>query len=233
MRPLTDFVPKPLLKVKGIPLLTHHLLAFERAGYDRAVINTAWLEHKIVSFYSKNSLDRDQLLSSQVSLVFSKEGADFGFALETAGGILRAMPYLENIFWAIAGDIYIPGFEFKIDHLTKLSNSPFLAHLFLVPNPPHNPKGDFALGPGGVALDPIGQGVAAEKLTYSSVGLFKKSFFQHPINTIEPGNPRGIKAPLAPLLRHAMSLGLVSAEILKNEWTDVGTPERLEQLNNS
>ena len=231
MRPLTDSLPKPLLKVRGVPLLTHHLLAFERAGYERAHINTCWLEEKIVSFYSQSANYREHLLSTQMSLSFSTEGADFGFALETAGGIIRALPKLENIFWAVAGDIYIPGFDFKTEYATKLSNSPFLAHLFLVPNPPHNPNCDFALGSNGIALNLTGGGEQLEKFTYSSIGLFKKSFFQHPINSIEPGNPSGIKAPLAPLLRQAMSLGLVSAELMTSEWTDVGTPERLAQLN--
>jgi MurNAc alpha-1-phosphate uridylyltransferase len=97
-----------------------------------------------------------------------------------------------------------------------------LAHLFLVPNPPHNPKGDFGLRPDGIALNQ-----APVKYTYSTIGLYRKALFA----SLPAGNPQGLKAPLAPLLRAAMDNGQVSAEIYTGPWTDVGTPERLAQLN--
>ena len=97
-----------------------------------------------------------------------------------------------------------------------------LAHIVLVPNPQHNPKGDFGLRPDGVAMNR-----ADVKFTYSTIGLYRKGLFA----SLPAGNPQGLKAPLAPLLRAAMDNGEVSAELYTGAWTDVGTPARLEQLN--
>src|SRR5262249_18215845 len=136
MRPLTDRTPKPLLPVRGKPLIEWHLRALARAGIADVVIDTAWLEEQIVQ----------QLGPAEwPGLVISREGRDFGGALETAGGIARALPWLQECFWLLGGDVYAPQFEFSREALERFAASGRLAHIFLVPNPPHNAKGDFAL----------------------------------------------------------------------------------------
>lgn len=231
MRPLTDSKPKPLLSVRGVPLLSHHLRAFLLAGYSKVVINTAWLEEKIVDYYG-DSFSWPELEGSRIHIEYSKEGADFGGALETAGGVIRAQPLLDSAFWAVAGDVFIPGFQFSNDIYERFVRSPQLAHLFLVPNPPHNLKGDFGLSAEGLAMN-LQPNDLRPTYTYSSVGLFKKALFQAPFSLIKTGNPQGIKAALAPLLRQAMDQNLISAELLNSNWTDVGTPERLAALNSA
>jgi MurNAc alpha-1-phosphate uridylyltransferase len=233
MRPLTDTTPKPLLTVNGVPLLSYHIRALADSGYGNAIINTAWLEDQIISYYSlssSNSTSEVAEILNNFEITFSREGSDFGYALETAGGIIRTLSRLERCFWAIAGDIYVPGFDFHPSHMVKFENSPYLAHLFLVPNPAHNPRGDFGISANGAALN-LNKDSKEEKFTYSSIGLYKKTFFEPPINTIAVGNVEGVNVALAPLLRTAMDLGLVSAELLLSPWTDVGTPSRLHQLN--
>ena len=113
MRPLTDHTPKPLLAVQGLPLLQWHLQALAQAGVARAVINTAWLGEQISDRFSsffvpKGALDKRK----QLSISYSHEGLDFGCALETAGGIARALPRLGPIFWLAAGDVFAPDFRF-------------------------------------------------------------------------------------------------------------------------
>lgn len=156
----------------------------------------------------------------------SREGHDFGRALETAGGIARALPLLDEVFWVLAGDVFTPGFVFSQGHVARFAASGQLAHLWLVPNPPHNPGGDFGLSPAGLALNR-----APERFTYATIGLYRRALFEAPHCTLPPGNPDGISAPLAPLLRAAMDNGLVSAELYTGAWTDVGTPARLAELN--
>ena len=211
MRPLTDSCPKPLLQVGGKPLMQYHVEALHRAGFSRLVTNTAWLGEKIESHFA------DQL-------TYSHEGRDFGGALETAGGIARALPLLDDPFWLVGGDVYVPGFEFSRAALERFAMGGKLAHLILVANPPHNPHGDFGLRADGLALN-----VAANKYTYSTLGMYRKALF----DPIPAGNPQGIKTPLAPLLRAAIDNGQVTAEIHTGPWTDVGTPERLAQLNSA
>ena len=160
-------------------------------------------------------------------MAWSHEGQDFGYALETAGGIARALPLLGDLFWVIAGDVFVPGFPFSVDSVARFAASDALAHLWLVPNPAHNPDGDFGLSPAGLALN-IRDG---ERLTFSTIGLYRRALFEPPWCNILPGNPQGTAAPLAPLLRKAMDAGRVSAERYTGAWTDVGTPERLAQLN--
>ena len=218
MRPLTDSCPKPLLQVRGKPLLQYHLEALARGRIGDVVVNTAWLGEQIEARFGTPPLE-----AGQPRIVYSHEGRDFGGALETAGGIARALPLLADAFWLLAGDIYAPGFEFDADALSRFAAGDKLAHLFLVPNPEHNPKGDFGLRPDGVAL-----GRAPLQDTYSTIGLYRKGLFA----SLPVGNPQGLKAPLVPLLRAAMDNAQVSAEIYTGPWTDVGTPDRLAQLNN-
>jgi MurNAc alpha-1-phosphate uridylyltransferase len=226
MRPLTDDCPKPLLKVHGKPLMQYHLEALDRAGLRDVVINTAWLGHQIESLFGlQPRWDGGLPLSNQeqMSIRYSHEGRDFGGALETAGGIARALPLLDDAFWLVGGDVYVPGFEFSRPALERFAAGGRLAHLFLVPNPPHNPKGDFGLRPDGLALNRTD----GPRYTYSTIGMYRKALF----DSLPDGNPQGIKAPLAPLLRAAMDNGQVTAQIHTGPWTDVGTPERLAQLN--
>jgi MurNAc alpha-1-phosphate uridylyltransferase len=233
MRPLTDTSPKPLLPVQGKPLMQWPLEALARGGCTSVVVNTAWLGEQISNTFGSHftlqrpSNKREQLSNSeQTALVYSHEGLDFGGALETAGGIVRALPLLGEIFWVLAGDVFAPDFVFSQDAVDRFAASGKLAHLWLVPNPAHNPKGDFGMSSAGLALNR-----AEVKYTYSTIGLYRRQLFAPPYCAIPAGNAHGIKAPLAPLLRAAMDNGLVSAELYSGAWTDVGTPERLQTLN--
>jgi MurNAc alpha-1-phosphate uridylyltransferase len=215
MRPLTDTCPKPLLAVHGKPLLQYHLDAFARAGYRDVVVNTAWLGDQLEARFGSGDRPR---------IVWSREGRDFGGALETAGGIARALPLLAEVFWLVAGDVYAPQFEFGRDAMARFEASGKLAHVVLVPNPPQHPQGDFGLRPDGLALSH-----APQQFTYSTIGLYRQAFFA----SMPHGNPHGVKGTLAPLLRAAMDNGQVTAEIHTGAWADVGTPQRLAQLNAS
>jgi MurNAc alpha-1-phosphate uridylyltransferase len=215
MRPLTDACPKPLLEVHGKPLLQYHLEAFGREGFRDVVVNTAWLEEQIAARFGS-------WMADGTVIHYSHEGRDFGGALETAGGILRALPLLDDVFWLVAGDVFMPEFRFTREALRRFADGGKLAHLFLVPNPEHNPKGDFGLSPEGLALNGPDQ-----RLTYSTTGLFRKALF----DGLPAGNPEGLKLSLAPLLRAAIDRKQVTAEPYAGGWTDVGTPQRLDSLN--
>ena len=231
MRPLTDSTPKPLLQVQGRPLLQWHLQALANAGVSRVVINTAWLGEQIPAYFSdKNGVKPIWDKRKQLSISYSQEGVDFGGALETAGGIARALPQLGPVFWLAAGDVFAPDFVFDSAAVQAFAASDQLAHLWLVPNPAHNPRGDFGLSSQGLALN-LPADDPAPRYTYSTIALLRAELFAPPWCDIPPGNPLGVKAPLAPLLRRAMDAGRVSASLYGGRWTDVGTPERLAELN--
>lgn len=229
MRPLTDTVPKPLLQVGGKALLQWHVDGLARGGFNDLLINTAWLGEQIPVLLGETPRSNS---SQTLSIAYSHEGLDFGYALETAGGIVRLLPLLGDIFWVLAGDVYAPDFEFTLQAVQRFARSDKLAHLWLVPNPEHNPAGDFGLKP-----DPDAPGCqlalnrAATQYTYSTIGLYRRELFTHPWCDIPSGNPLGIKTPLAPLLRRAVDNQRISAELYSGSWTDVGTPERLALLN--
>ena len=233
MRPLTDSTPKPLLQVQGRPLLQWHLQALANAGVSRVVINTAWLGEQIPAYFSdKNGVKPIWDKRKQLSISYSQEGVDFGGALETAGGIARALPQLGPVFWLAAGDVFAPDFVFDSAAVQAFATSGQLAHLWLVPNPAHNPRGDFGLSPEGLALN-LPPESTQPRYTYSTIALLRAALFAPPWCDIPPGNPQGLAAPLAPLLRRAMDNGRVSATLYTGPWTDVGTPQRLEELNAS
>ena len=231
MRPLTDTCPKPLLEVQGLPLLQWHLQALAQAGVDRAVINTAWLGEQISEQFSSHfGLQGAPDKRHQLSISYSHEGVDFGGALETAGGIARALPQLGPVFWLAAGDVFAPDFVFDAQAVQAFKASGHLAHLWLVPNPAHNPRGDFGLSAAGLALN-LPADDPAPRYTYSTIALLRAELLAAPWCDIPPGNPAGMAVPLAPLLRRAMDQGRVGASIYTGRWTDVGTPERLAELN--
>ena len=169
-------------------------------------------------------------MPEQLSISYSHEGVDFGGALETAGGIARALPRLGPVFWLAAGDVFAPDFVFDSAAVQAFAASGQLAHLWLVPNPAHNLRGDFGLSEQGLALN-LPADDPAPRYTYSTIALLRAELFAPPWCDIPSGNPGGIKAPLAPLLRRAMDAGRVSASLYTGRWTDVGTPERLAELN--
>ena len=249
MRPLTDICPKPLLEVRGKPLMQWPLQALQQGGCAAVVVNTAWLgeqiENRFGDSFSADSLSqishqvsqnvREQLLKTEQTpgrkkLLYSREGTDFGGALETAGGISRALPLLDDVFWVAAGDVFAPGFEFAHKALSDFKAGGKLAHIWLVPNPQHNPLGDFGLSPQGLALN-LPKDSPLPKFTYSTLGLYRQALFAPPFCGIPPGNPQGLKAGLASLLRVAMDAQLVSAEVYRGAWADIGTPQRLDALN--
>jgi len=225
MRPLTDTLPKPMLPVRGQPLMQWPMQALARGGVTRQLINTAWLGEKIPAHFG----DRVTWPGlPEVDLAYSHEGRDFGHALETAGGILRALPQLDEVFWVVAGDVFAPDFVFTPEAVQRFASSPALAHLWLVPNPPHNPGGDFGLSAMGQVLN-LSKGAPGCDHTFSTIALYKQTFFAD--CGLPAGNPQGQALALAPLLRAAMDRGLVTGEVYTGAWTDVGTPERLAQLN--
>lgn len=221
MRPLTDHTPKPLLQVHGQALIDWHMRALVQGGFKELLVNTAWLGDQIPPHLNRLAT----ALGCSVS--YSHEGRDFGDALETAGGIARALPWLAEEFWVVAGDVFVPDFDFSQAAMSRFAQSSHLAHLWLVPNPDHNPGGDFGLAEG-LALN-LPAGDPGRRYTFSTIGLYRHECFAG----LPAGNPLGQKIALAPLLRQAMDNGQVSAECLHGSWTDVGTPERLAQINAS
>ena len=211
MRPLTDHTPKPLLVVRGKRLIEWHLEALARGGVREVVINTAWLEEQFPAVLGDGA-------RFGLAIRYSMEGRDHGGALETAGGIAKALPWLGECFWVVAGDVFLPGFAFDAALAERFAASSRLAHLWLVANAPHHPQGDFGIDADGWAVAD-----GAPRLTWSSVGLFRAELVQ--------GVEAGARARLRPFLDAAIAARRVSAERLVGHWTDVGSPERLAALN--
>ncbi|HEY6087495.1 MAG TPA: nucleotidyltransferase family protein [Burkholderiaceae bacterium] len=214
MRPLTDHCPKPLLEVRGKPLIAWHLEALATAGVQQVVINTAWLEEQFPAALGNGA-------RWGLSIRYSTEGRDHGGALETAGGIAKALPWLvrrqEDPFWVVSADVFLPGFAFSAVDATRFGASGKLAHLWLVPNAPHHPQGDFGIDATGLATS------APPRRTWASVGLFRAELFA--------GIAPGTRLPLRPRLEMAMAAGRLGAEAWDGAWTDVGTAERWQALN--
>jgi MurNAc alpha-1-phosphate uridylyltransferase len=227
MRPLTDTTPKPLLQVKGLPLMQWPMQALARGGFTRHLVNTAWLGEQIALQWGERAAWPGL---PEVQIAYSHEGRDFGNALETAGGILRALPALGEVFWVVAGDVFAPDFVFSPQAVQRFVESGKQVHLWLVPNPAHNTQGDFGLAADGAVLN-LPSGDVGRQYTFSTMALYRRSFFTRADAPAPAGNPDGVVAPLAPMLRAAMDRGEVSGEVYTGAWTDVGTPERLAQLN--
>ncbi len=202
MRPLTLTTPKPLIRVGGVPLIEYHLRALARAGFTEIVINHAWLGQQIEDHLGDGS-------RFGVSIRFSPEGEP----LETGGGIFRALPLLgDEAFVVVNGDVWT---DYDFSALRRPLEG--LAHLVLVDNPEHHPEGDFVLVDGKVH----DRHAPADNLTYSGIAVLHPRLFD--------GCSDGA-FKLAPLLRAAMAEGRVSGEHLKGHWVDVGTHERLAQV---
>ena len=229
MRPLTDVTPKPLLEVGGLPLIGWHLRRLAQAGHRHVLVNTAWLEEQVVSRLGSVWQDPHHP-ELKLAITFSQEGRDFGGALETGGGIVRALPHLADVFWVVAGDVFAPDLTFSMDIAQGLAASSERARLWLVPNPPHHPQGDFGLAHDRVMN--LGSRDASPRYTFSTVGLYKQTFFTPPVCEVPLGNPQGQRCALAPWLRRAMDLQWVCGELFESTWVDVGTPERLQALRN-
>ena len=209
MRPLTDTIPKPLLQVGGKPLIAWHVEKFALAGFDSIVINHAHLGEMIEAELGNGE-------NFDIDISDSPETR----ALETAGGIAHALPLLgEQAFAVVNADIFCD-FDFRdlrAEALMLQEDMSRSAHLVLVDNPEHHPDGDFTLQNGLIVPE------GAPRLTFSGIGIYRPEFFH--------GIPRGEKAALAPLIRAGIADGRVSGERYAGVWTDVGTPARLEQLN--
>jgi MurNAc alpha-1-phosphate uridylyltransferase len=214
MRPLTDTTPKPLLKVRGKPLIEWHLEALAGAGVRDVVINTAWLEEQIPAALGDGS-------RWGLAIRYSTEGRDHAGALETAGGIAKALPLLGECFWLVSADIHAPGFVFDADAAARFVDGNLLAHLWLVPNPPFHPEGDFGIGADGMGLADQ-PGPDGRRWTYSNIALVRAELCQH----IPPGS----KAALGPLLFEGMRKRRIRVEPYLGEWHNIGTPAQLEQL---
>jgi MurNAc alpha-1-phosphate uridylyltransferase len=221
MRPLTDHTPKPLLAVRGKPLIQWHVEALARAGVLDIVINTAWLEERLVE-----ALGDGERFGLRIR--YSMEGRDHGRALETAGGLAKALPWLRDgeddnaPFWLVSGDIFCPGFDFAQAHVRRFEAGSGDAHLWLVENPPYHPDGDFGLGTDGLCLAD-GPGPDGRRWTYANLALCRPRLVH--------GVQAGTRAALGPILFEAMRHGLISGELYDGTWENVGTPAQLEALN--
>jgi MurNAc alpha-1-phosphate uridylyltransferase len=209
MRPLTDFTPKPLLPVGGKPLIVWHLERLARAGLREVVINHAHLGAQI-----EDALGDGSRWGLAITYSPEPEGA-----LETAGGIANAMPLLgrDEPFLVINGDIWC---DWDVAQAADALSPGDLAYLVLVPNPAQHPQGDFSLHGSEVGADVVTGG--AQNFTFSGIGVYRPQIFA--------GIRRGQPAKLAPLLRAAMAERRVSGELHRGRWTDVGTPQRLAEL---
>ncbi len=206
MRPLTDHTPKPLLRVAGTPLIEHHLRRLALAGFVEVVINVSHLGAQVMDYCGDGG-------TWGVSITYSLEDTP----LETAGGIIKALPLLgEAPFLVINGDIWS---DYPFERLAAYTLKPKEhAHLVMVDNPLHHPSGDYHLEDDGwirlLAADAVG-------CTYAGVGMYTTAFFA--------GVVQG-KLPMRPLLDAAVRYGRLGGERYSGQWQDVGTPERLREL---
>ncbi|MCC2597418.1 nucleotidyltransferase family protein [Pusillimonas sp. MFBS29] len=212
MRPLTDHTPKPLLKVNGKPLIVWHIERLARAGITELIINHAWLGEQI-----EQALDDGRQLGARI--VYSPEP----LPLETAGGIAQALPFFDDApFLVVNGDVWCDWDPARaIDIAADLKRQARQAWLLMVDNPAHHPAGDFQLCANGLLMHP-GTNTEGTALTFAGIGIYLPTLFKD----LPPGQP----AALAPLLRQAMLRQQVIGSHHPGAWVDVGTPERLAEL---
>lgn len=207
MQPLTDKLPKPLLKVGDKTLIEHQIIKLVAAGIDTIVINHFYLGSKI-----------EDLLGSGQKYAASISYSPEAIRLETAGGIIKALPALQDdCFVVVNADIWT---DFDFATLPEIDGDECLAHLVMVPNAAHKPQGDFAIDVEGLLHETAG--TDGELLTFSGISVLHRKLFKD--LTIQP-------SPLVPLLRNAMKLGKARGEVHNGLWMDIGTPERLQELN--
>lgn len=210
MRPLTDHCPKPLLPAGGKPLIVWHIERLAAAGFRELVINHAHLGAQIEAALGDGA-------RWGVSIAYSPEPAG---ALETAGGIVQALPLLGVApFLVVNGDIHC---DWDMARALTTLAADALAHLVLIDNPVHHPQGDFWLTGSKVSADGTAIAPTNPRLTFSGIGVYRPALFAG----LTPGQP----AKLAPLLRAAMATGQVSGEHHHGRWADIGTPQRLAEL---
>lgn len=208
MQPLTLHTPKPLLRAGGCSLIEHQLRKLRAAGFNECVINHAWLGEQLVAALGDGS-------ALGLEIRWSAEGEP----LETAGGIARALPLLgKEPFAVVNADIWT---DYPYARLRQALAPDLLAHLVLVPNPPQHPRGDFILGEHGRVLP---DGAAGTRHTFSGIAVYHPSLFA--------ALPQR-SWPLRPVLQEAIGTGRVSAELHAGVWQDIGTPERLQALDQS
>ena len=210
MRPLTDHTPKPLIEVRGKRLIEWHLEALARAAVREVVVNTAWLEEQFPATLGDGS-------RHGVNITYSFEGRDHGGALETAGGIAKALPMLGDAFWVVSGDVFVPDFRFDAADAQRFEASDALGQLWMVNNAPHHPNGDFGIDADGLASRSV-----EPKFTWASIGLFRAALFED--------IAVGTKMALRPKLELALDQRRLRAVKYDGQWTDVGTMERLASL---
>lgn len=214
MRPLTDNCPKPLLPVWGRPMVEWHLLALAKAGVREVVINTAWREDMFPAALGDGA-------RWGLRIHYSQEGRDHGAALETAGGIAKALPLLGDAFWLVSGDIVAPGMGFDgLQARQFVDRAADLATIWLVPNPAFHPDGDFALSAGGRAQRP--PQATDRPLTYANIALLRPAL----VASVRPGSP----APLGPLLFAAANAGRLAGQMLDGPWHNLGTPAQWQAM---
>ena len=202
MRPLTNTTPKPLLKVGNSSLVEHHLKKLKKNGFKDVVINIAYLGYKIPKALGDGE-------KWDLNISYSDEQKEGG--LETAGGIVKALPLLGNdTFLVVNGDIFS---DYEFDKNMELKEG-ILAHFILIENPSHNPNGDFGIDKGNLTNN--------KKYTFTGIGYYSSEFFKDiPCE----------KLALAPFIREAIKNKKVTGELYKGKWLDIGTPKRLEDLN--
>ena len=203
MRPLTDRLPKPLLAVNDKPLIEYHIEKLSQLPISNIVINQAWLGHLLPQHLGNGE-------RWELKINYSDEGSN---ALETAGGIKKALPLIDgDYFIVINGDVWT---DFDFSTLPKQLPQGVLAHLILVENPAHNPNGDFALSSSGLITN------GSEQFTFSGIAVYQRQFFDNIDEDV---------SALGPLIRQHIVDETVSGEVYSGQWFDIGTPQRLEQL---
>ena len=201
LRPMTDTIPKPLIPINGKPLIIYHLEKLSAIGIKDVVINISYLADQI-----RDTLGDGKKFNLNIHYSYEPD------VLETGGGIVQALPLLgDEPFLVISADIYT---DFPLETLSRMSLGNSLAHLILVPNPPFHPEGDFS-------LDSTGRISNTPAYTYANLGVYHPDFFRD----CSPG-----KVPLGPLLRKAADLHLLTGDIYKGIWYNVGTLEEVEKL---